>query len=1125
MNNKAIVKTNKKGPEGFPDLPSSWHHLTTLVAACLLALPYAANAQTSETTTSLTTTIDKLYVLGHGRQSDTMTVTTETKENTPNYASSADGNPVGAWVNGGKFTDNAANAMIGAPTLFQVGGNTRYPAGSDEPFTPSLTDNFGGRIDIKGLYTGSPDSALTIAVIGSSVADSVFSAGFLNSWIGTRIREPDDKIKAPKYLDIYIDGLRTPGHEPEHATGVILGIGGDLEGREKASFILQNSGFFETGKHLNIRMTALPDPSENKLSNRFLIVNNWGSKVESGNWPKEGIRVKGGSFFLYNRATPLTDIAQESDEALIKNSNVYINENFVLQGDVDANGQVIKNTFLQIINDPGVDAKLSAAKYVMIKSNADGNTTTLLLGRGAKVETNELYVRTYKAGAAATLMLGDTSSTDADYGVKANGVHMEGPGTSKILFNNAHRGESAETASFPILGKGTVEIQTGRTIFTQNSKYEGTTVIHPDTSLILKTPRGAGFSTVSIHDNGELIYSGVKDYIRNEITGAGRVIFADNAKMSMYKDGHWTGETLINDATLSIGSPSKPVHLSSGSVTISPQGMLWGFGSIKGSLNNKRYFMVGGTSDAAKTAFEIGGDLTNSGHIWFNNWKVAGSTLTVKGNYSGNNGLISFNGVLNGDNDSVVDKLVVEGDTDGYTRVKVNRLGGSGAQTVRGIELIRVGGNSKGIFRQAGPIVSGAYEYILLRGDTPATKKNWYLKTFVPNLTVDLMERPNTILPPETSETPDTPATPAAPDAPNTSNTTDKVVVPDTPKHPDISNEAVSPRDETPLYRPEAGAYIGNSAVVQSLFSTRLHDRIGDLWYGDPQAGEDLSKSVWIKQRGNYNSWRESSGQLRNRTQMYATQLGGHVHAWTSDGANRFLVGWVAGYGHGRTKSHSIYSGRHAVGTVNGLNLGLTGTWYQNGTSRQGMYVDTWLTYGWFDNKVNGEGLKAEKYHSRGLTGSVETGYTLKLSEFTTEKGTDMAWYLQPQAQVIWSGVKTDNFHEDNGTKIKTKGRNSVQTRLGARALLDINVNSYTKGTDGTQLFVEGNWIHNTKSNGVEMGSTTLTQKGARNLGEVKLGLNGKLTRNLHMWANASARAGTDHYRDLTGMIGVKYSF
>lgn len=57
------------------------------------------------------------------------------------------------------------------------------------------------------------------------------------------------------------------------------------------------------------------------------------------------------------------------------------------------------------------------------------------------------------------------------------------------------------------------------------------------------------------------------------------------------------------------------------------------------------------------------------------------------------------------------------------------------------------------------------------------------------------------------------------------------------------------------------------------------------------------------------------------------------------------------------------------------------------------------------------------------------------------------------------------------------------------------------------------------------MNGTALEQKGARNLGEVKLGLNGKLKRNLQLWTNATAQAGSNHYRDLTCMMGLKYSF
>lgn len=69
-----------------------------------------------------------------------------------------------------------------------------------------------------------------------------------------------------------------------------------------------------------------------------------------------------------------------------------------------------------------------------------------------------------------------------------------------------------------------------------------------------------------------------------------------------------------------------------------------------------------------------------------------GNVLTVNGNYTGNNGLMTFNATLGGDN-SPTDKMNVKGDTQGNTRVRVDNIGGVGAQTVNGIELIEVGGN------------------------------------------------------------------------------------------------------------------------------------------------------------------------------------------------------------------------------------------------------------------------------------------------------------------------------------------------------------------------------------------------------------------------------------------------
>ena len=69
-----------------------------------------------------------------------------------------------------------------------------------------------------------------------------------------------------------------------------------------------------------------------------------------------------------------------------------------------------------------------------------------------------------------------------------------------------------------------------------------------------------------------------------------------------------------------------------------------------------------------------------------------GKTLTVKGNYVGNNGQLNIRTVL-GDDKSATDRLIVEGNTSGSTTVYVKNAGGSGAATLNGIELITVNGD------------------------------------------------------------------------------------------------------------------------------------------------------------------------------------------------------------------------------------------------------------------------------------------------------------------------------------------------------------------------------------------------------------------------------------------------
>ncbi|EHV63834.1 outer membrane autotransporter barrel domain protein [Escherichia coli 2-460-02_S3_C1] len=208
-----------------------------------------------------------------------------------------------------------------------------------------------------------------------------------------------------------------------------------------------------------------------------------------------------------------------------------------------------------------------------------------------------------------------------------------------------------------------------------------------------------------------------------------------------------------------------------------------------------------------------------------------GNVLTVNGNYTGNNGLMTFNATLGGDN-SPTDKMNVKGDTQGNTRVRVDNIGGVGAQTVNGIELIEVGGNSAGNFAlTTGTVEAGAYVYTLAKGKGN-DEKNWYL-----------------------------------------TSKWDGVTPADTPDP--INNPPVVDPEGPSVYRPEAGSYISNIAAANSLFSHRLHDRLGEPQYTDSLHSQGSASSMWMRHVGGHERSRAGDGQLNTQANRYVLQLGG----------------------------------------------------------------------------------------------------------------------------------------------------------------------------------------------------------------------------------------------------------
>ena len=483
-----------------------------------------------------------------------------------------------------------------------------------------------------------------------------------------------------------------------------------------------------------------------------------------------------------------------------------------------------------------------------------------------------------------------------------------------------------------------------------------------------------------------------------------------------------------------------------------------------------------------------GGSVVNFGHTDGEPWQ----TLTINEDFTGNGGKLVFNTVLN-DDTSETDKLKVLGNTAGNAFVAVNNIGGTGAQTVEGIEIIEVAGNSDGTFEKAGRIVAGAYDYNVVQKGS-----NWYLTSFIP-------------APPDPEE-PD-PVDPIDPDP----------VDPD-PVDPidpgPVDPDPVDPIIPEPQYRPEAGSYLANNYAANTLFMTRLHDRLGETQYIDMLTGEKKVTSMWMRNVGAHTRFKDGSGQLKTQSNSYVLQLGGDLAQWSSDGLDRWHIGAMAGYANSQNRTQSSLTGYHSRGQVTGYSVGLYGTWYANDADKTGTYVDTWMLYNWFDNKVMGQEQATEKYKSSGITASVEAGYSFKLGE--NERN---SYWLQPKAQVVWMDVQADSHREANGTRVKDDTDGNLMTRLGVKAF----INGHNAIDDGKsrefQPFVEANWIHNTQTTSVKMDDVSNDMRGTKNIGELKVGVEGQITPRLNVWSNVAQQVGDKGYSDTRGMLGVKYNF
>ena len=365
----------------------------------------------------------------------------------------------------------------------------------------------------------------------------------------------------------------------------------------------------------------------------------------------------------------------------------------------------------------------------------------------------------------------------------------------------------------------------------------------------------------------------------------------------------------------------------------------------------------------------IFGNVTNSGTI------VAGSgatgALTISGDYTGNGGVLDIQSVLGGDT-SATSQLVVTGNTAGTTTVRVTNAGGAGAQTVEGIKIIDVGGTSAGTFS-----LQGDYVY---NGDQAVVGGAYAYRLYQNGI-----------------------ATPADGDW--------------------YLRSVLIATSTAPLYQAGVPIYEVYPQMLQQLDAIgTLQQRVGDRYWetgSDPVAASGPD-GVWMRTEGMYGRVDPASSTSGATYDYDLWKAEGGVDGELYQSNKGLLIGGLTAHFGTITGDVSSIYGDGKIETM-GQGVGATLTWY----GADGFYADAQGQFTLYDTT-----LKSDLTNADLKGGNSGFGSTLSI-EAGRRFASAGSWSITPQAQLIYSSIDFDDFHDAFGAPVSLDRGDSLNGRAG----------------------------------------------------------------------------------------------
>lgn len=549
----------------------------------------------------------------------------------------------------------------------------------------------------------------------------------------------------------------------------------------------------------------------------------------------------------------------------------------------------------------------------------------------------------------------------------------------------------------------------GKLTLTAENSYSGNTYVEEgELEIGNGGTSGSIKGEIEIDESAKLIFNHSGQInLSNNFNGAGKIIFRGTAQTSLVtQSDEFVGTTTIENGFLAFAGTL------GGKIVVKNSAAFTGAGFIE-YLENSGSVLIGAPEQYGKL-LAFGG---YSG--------VEGSNLTFK--------------VALGDDNSEKDYLLINNQAVGKSDVKIVNMGGTGGDTVKGIEIISIIGDSNATFELVGDynlpsgtpaVIGGAHAYVLEKGTpTEPTDGNWYLRS---NAVQEVCPAPEPGQPPQPCQPCASPSNPVGqPCQPCPS--------PNSPgEQPDTCPIT------TDIYQPGVPLYSSYAHIVASLNTlSTMRQRVGNrYWNGlaaqtisqgdgpgvkteeapDPSRKEMLTDAglIWARVEAAHNRVELQNSTTSNQYRSDQWNMRGGIDNQIYENIyGRMIAGVWLEY-ESATADISSYFGYGSV-KVNSYGIGGSTTWL----SDNGFYIDGQGRYSWTKSDITSATLNRSLIadtKGNSLAVSLESGKQIAINE---------RWSWTPQTQLTWAQTTLDDFTDPYNAAVSIETLRSLTARIG----------------------------------------------------------------------------------------------